>query len=146
MKFQNYKPWITATCAGVIFLTAVPARAVLDQDTRTLIRTSEYGLVAGTAAGLLMWPLSGQLRSVFIGSSIGLYVGIVVGVYHIFERPNPDSSSDSAWNPFVPEREIAPDQVGCLGHSENLLQDAVQARMAYLSVTEAGLRVPILHF
>lgn len=156
MRLKIYRPWIAGVCAVVAFLATPPARAALDRDTRTLVRASGYGLLAGTAAGLFMWPLSGQLRTVFLGSSLGLYVGIVVGVYQIVQAQDSGGSGDSTG--YLPAAGTEALQVGsgalypagawagCLGHSEDRLQDAVQARMAYLSVTEPGIRVPILHF
>lgn len=153
MRRSDTTRWVIGACLGAVFFSAIPAQAILDQDTRTLIRASEFGLLGGTAAGLIMWPLSGQLRTVFIGTSLGLYVGIAVGIYQLVERGDLGRSSGSFEGGHEPFFAYRPELyggeaggAGCLGHSEAPLQDVVQARMAYLSATEAGIRLPILRF
>ena len=48
-----------------------------------------YGMVGGTVVGFLTVPATGTLRSAFIGSSVGLYLGVAVGVFYWMERDNP---------------------------------------------------------
>lgn len=71
----------------------------MDADTRTVLRDGGWGLLGGTAAGLIALPLTGGgARSVFIGSSVGLYIGLIAGFYHIYTKDDADS-------PFRAERE-----------------------------------------
>lgn len=44
--------------------------------------------------GIVAWPLTGQGKSIFLGSSIGLYLGMIAGIYHISNKDNPE-------NPFL---------------------------------------------
>ena len=48
-------------------------------------------MVLGTAAGIAAWPFHRQLRSVLMGTSIGLYLGIAVGIYYINNRNDPQN-------------------------------------------------------
>lgn len=50
-----------------------------------------YGAVAGTGLGLISYPFSGQLRTVLMGSSIGLYLGMAAGGYHAQNRSSPQN-------------------------------------------------------
>ena len=74
----------------------------MDRDVRAVLTTSAYGAVIGAAAGLATWPLSGSSRSVFIGASVGLYLGIVAGVYFITHRDDPQNPM--AGEPVPPPR------------------------------------------
>jgi hypothetical protein len=62
------------------------ARAAMDPDTLTVTRDGAWGLLGGTLAGLVALPLGGSVREIFLGSSVGLYLGIVVGIYAITHR------------------------------------------------------------
>ena len=77
-----------------------PAHA-LNRDVRAVLITSGYGVAAGTILGLASFPLNQNPRSIFIGSSVGLYLGIAVGVYYIFHRYSPE-------NPLHMQPEPAP--------------------------------------
>ncbi len=72
------------------------------KDVHALIVTGEYGILAGTVLGAATLPFTQNLRSLFIGSSLGLYLGIVVGIYYIANRDNPE-------NPLKNEEERYPD-------------------------------------
>jgi hypothetical protein len=63
----------------------------MDHDVRSVIVSGEFGLLGGAAIGLATLPFTGSLRNVFIGSSVGLWLGIAVGFYYISNRNNPDN-------------------------------------------------------
>ncbi len=53
-----------------------PALAI-DRDVRSVIIAGGYGILGGTVLGAASYPLTRDLRSVFLGTSIGLYLGII---------------------------------------------------------------------
>lgn len=61
----------------------------MDRDVRSVLRTSAYGALAGTALGVVSLPATKSVRGVFIGTSLGLYLGIAIGIYHITHRDDP---------------------------------------------------------
>ena len=79
--------------AGLTFALglAVPARRAqaMDHDVRFVMVTSVYGLAAGTLLGLASLPFTQKARSIFIGSSVGLYVGAAIGML-ILSTPESD--------------------------------------------------------
>lgn len=79
-----------------IFLASTQSQA-MDRDLRALITFGQYGLLGGTVVGLATVPFTHGIRSMFLGSSIGLYMGIAAGVYHITHRDDPG-------NPFNTRR------------------------------------------
>jgi len=72
---------------------AVPTRAhaELPRDVKAVLTTSLYGLVGGTVMGVASYPLTGDPKSIFVGSSLGLYLGIGVGIYYILNRDDPNN-------------------------------------------------------
>src|SRR5262249_6237596 len=79
---------------------ARPAHA-LDKNIKTVFIAGGYGLLAGTAVGLITLPLTQGIWALFIGSSVGLYLGIVIGVFHVLNRENPQ-------NPLRPQAQMEP--------------------------------------
>ena len=74
-----------------LILLAVTALApqrvqAVDRDVLFVIETAQYGLIGGTVLGLASLPMTHNARTIFIGSSIGLYLGIAAGLYLIFDR------------------------------------------------------------
>lgn len=95
----------------------------MDRDVRSVLITSSYGALAGTAVGLLTFPLSRSVKGIFTGSSLGLYLGIAVGLYHVTHRYDPE-------NPMRMEREQAPPWVP---RTENQIEKpAIDLRIAVL--------------
>jgi hypothetical protein len=106
---------------GACLMTAVlavpkPAQAI-DRDVKAVLVASEYGMLGGTVLGLAALPFSQDIRNVFIGTSVGLYLGIAVGIYYVYNRyeeENPlrpryqDShrSDQSKADPWDREREL----------------------------------------
>jgi hypothetical protein len=58
----------------------------MSRDVRAVLVISAYGLVGGTLLGLAALPFNQDARTVFIGSSLGLYLGIAVGHYYVYDR------------------------------------------------------------
>ncbi|MBC7693728.1 MAG: hypothetical protein H7222_18325 [Methylotenera sp.] len=68
---------------------------------RSVVTIAGYGAVAGTLVGLGTYPFSKSTRAIFIGTSVGLYLGIVAGIYHITHRDDPENPFNSE---YVPSR------------------------------------------
>ncbi len=67
-----------------------PKRAeALDQSVATVITCGEYGLVGGTFLGLASLSFTKKTRSIFLGSSLGLYAGILAGLYYATHMDDP---------------------------------------------------------
>jgi hypothetical protein len=84
---------LKTVCLGLTLSLLIPhqnARA-LDRDVKAVLITGAYGIVGGTAIGLVSWPMTRQVRSIFMGSSIGLYLGLAAGIYFIQNRHDPDN-------------------------------------------------------
>lgn len=79
----------------------------LSDDVRTVMVAATYGAAAGTAAGLVSFPVSGEARNIVIGTSLGLYLGIIAGVYHMTHRYDPENPFQEPLPP-VPPGERAP--------------------------------------
>jgi hypothetical protein len=73
-----------------------PSKSVaVSENVKAVLTTSIYGIIGGTAMGLIAYPLTGEFKNVFLGSSIGLYLGIGVGLYHIYHREDPGNPLNS---------------------------------------------------
>lgn len=76
------------------------------RNVRTVMTTGAYGIVGGTLVGLATVPMSKDFRTMFIGSSVGLYLGIAVGIYYILHRDDPTNPLRSEGEPrWALERE-----------------------------------------
>lgn len=73
-------------CLAFLFSTQSFA---LSKDVKTVLIASGWGILGGTAMGLLSLPFTQSFKSVFMGSSIGLYLGIAGGFYHISHTDDP---------------------------------------------------------
>ncbi|MCC7440823.1 MAG: hypothetical protein IT285_04275 [Bdellovibrionales bacterium] len=65
-----------------------PAHA-MSREVKTVLVTGIYGAGAGTVLGLTTYPITGELRSVVMGTSVGLYLGIALGIYFICTPDDP---------------------------------------------------------
>lgn len=80
--------WRTmALLLGLALCGWAPGSAnAMDRDARAVIRSSTWGTAAGTVLGAMAFGFSKDVRTVFQGSSIGLYFGIAFGLYHVTHR------------------------------------------------------------
>jgi len=87
--------------ALLIFSFCLPAR-VQAEPMKTLFMSSAYGVLAGTlvgAASLAFTDHPGDnLRNVARGASLGLYAGILLGLYVIYLVP--DDEEDLPYSPY----------------------------------------------
>jgi hypothetical protein len=78
------------TLGALLLVESMPSPAsALDRDVKAILVAGEYGILGGTVIGAATLPFSQNLRSVFIGSSVGLYLGLAVGIYYVMERDSP---------------------------------------------------------
>jgi len=76
---------------------AVSNAHAMSRDVRTVLRSGMWGAVAGTAVGIVSYAAGSSGRSVFVGSSVGLYFGLILGSYYVWERNSPaEARRDSA--------------------------------------------------
>ena len=94
-------------------MSLMPVHAqAMDRDVKSVIVAGEYGLVGGTILGLATVPFSQNIRTIFIGSSAGLYLGIAVGFYYITHRDDPDNpfrSNQRGGDPMFDEHSMRAD-------------------------------------
>ena len=84
-------------------LTPSSTLAAGTSDFKTLETFSLYGAGAGTLAGLVTVPFTKDIRTMFIGTSVGLFLGIIAGFYHINNRGNPENPFNNNFNPYPKE-------------------------------------------
>lgn len=100
-QFRFFSLLMTLNAA---FLYTKPTYA-MDRDVRTVLVAAAYGLMAGTALGIVSLPLTQDSRGIFLGSSMGLYLGTAVGFYHVGSREdaeNPLRQGAQRWPEFHP--------------------------------------------
>jgi hypothetical protein len=86
----------TACFVLVGSLVAVPLKARAD-STREFMMSAAYGALAGTLVGAATLAFSDRpgdnLNKIARGASLGLYAGILLGVYVIYGGPSEDSDA-----------------------------------------------------
>src|SRR3989338_3903726 len=70
-------------------LAASPRAHAIDPTIRSIIVGGMYGIVAGTALGLISYPMTGSVRGIFMGTSIGMYLGAVAGGDSVAPKDDP---------------------------------------------------------
>jgi hypothetical protein len=150
---------LTAWVAGVLLVTGAMALAVptpakaMDRNVKALLVAGSYGMVGGTLLGALSLPFTQNVRSMFVGTSLGLYLGLAVGVYYVVERDNPGNPlrprksasldpRDHLWDPR--DMKVASDQSLRELASERPVGELELARVKADSA--ARLEVPVLRF
>src|SRR5690606_28800996 len=85
--------WIRGLALGLVMaLALIPCQSyALSRDVKSVFVAGAYGALGGTVLGLAAYPSTQEARSIFMGTSIGLYLGLVVGIYFIANRNNPDN-------------------------------------------------------
>lgn len=86
------KPLVVGVLSVVsVFLATCPCAQAFNRDQRTVATAGLYGTLVGTLVGLVTLPVTQSGRNVFVGSSVGLYLGLAVGLYHMNHRDDPDN-------------------------------------------------------
>lgn len=89
------KRWIVAIAVS-LFLVAPPSHA--NTNMREFIMSCTYGVLAGTLVGAAMLAFTDQpgdhLSKVARGASIGLYAGILLGVYVVYGVDDKETEPD----------------------------------------------------
>jgi hypothetical protein len=80
-----------AVLIGVFSLATAPRSQAMSPDVKSVMIGGVYGIAVGTGLGLLALPGTRSVRGIFMGSSIGLYLGMVAGYYHSRNRDNPQN-------------------------------------------------------
>jgi len=63
----------------------------IDPDYRSAAVGGLYGIGAGTLMGLVVYPLTRSKQGIVIGAAVGAVLGGAAGVYHSYNRDNPDN-------------------------------------------------------
>jgi len=98
---------IALLVAGLSVSVATKPAYAMDRDVKTVIKYGGYGILVGTGVGLITWPFTQDLRAVFMGTSIGLYLGIAIGIYQVFNRENPQNPLNQMVSQMVPMQSLA---------------------------------------
>jgi len=100
LKIKLTKKFSTAKILGIVFLgisLSAPKANAVSRDVWDVAKFGAYGAAIGTGAGLVSFPFTGEAKTIFMGTSIGLYLGIIVGVFHVMNRDDPENPfSDKA--------------------------------------------------
>lgn len=94
-KFEDRASALRRTAALAVVLSlfqGVPAheaQASTGRDVRTMLYASGYGVLGGTAMGLVSLPFHRSTKGVYLGSLLGLGLGLMVGAYHVTHRDDP---------------------------------------------------------
>jgi hypothetical protein len=102
----------------MVTMIVAPSRAHAD-PTREFMMSAAYGALAGTLVGAATLAFSDRpgdnLNKVARGASVGLYVGILLGLYVVYGGPSEDSDAaeqlkrqTSFTAPKVPSLLVAP--------------------------------------
>jgi len=51
----------------------------MHRDVRFILTTGVLGILGGTILGLASYPMSKEIKTIFLGSSVGLYLGLAFG-------------------------------------------------------------------
>lgn len=70
------------------------------EPVRAVSRWGAAGLATGALTGVVVAPIAQSARPIFLGASVGLYLGVVVGLYKEWELAYPE--------PGIPENEGGP--------------------------------------
>lgn len=91
--------WIRVLAIGIAFgIIGVPNHSqAMSRNVKSVFVAGAYGALGGTVLGLAAYPATQEARSIFMGTSIGLYLGIAVGIYFIANRNSPDNPLVSEW-------------------------------------------------
>lgn len=103
------KKWMPMGAVLAVLAAPLQAEAKLDKNLGVIFRTAAIGVVGGTLIGLATWPFSQNIRTVFMGSSVGLYVGAVAGVYFNAHRDDARlllEHTPQARSPYVDLRQV----------------------------------------
>jgi hypothetical protein len=82
---------VSLTVSLAVSLASSRPAAAIDRDVKAVLTAGEYGIAGGTILGLAAMPFARDARAIFIGSSLGLYLGAAVGIYYILHRNDPDN-------------------------------------------------------
>lgn len=83
-KYSLIKTLILVFC----FSFSIQSHAV-SRDVKTVLAAGGWGILGGTVLGLISIPFTGNFKGVFMGTSIGLYLGIAGGFYHLAHQDDP---------------------------------------------------------
>jgi hypothetical protein len=124
--------------------TSTQTAYAMDRDVKTLIKAGGYGAIGGALVGLATLPLTRDIRSIFMGSSIGLYLGIAAGVLYIQNRneslhaPTQSSNLSKGESNSIPQSSLTgiyPRVFTELSQSQNLLSYYIQSSQQVHSMT-----------
>lgn len=94
MKRDRFRAPLSFILIAVLFFSSVEAKA---EPMKEFIMSCSYGVLAGTLVGAATLAFSDRpgenLNKVARGASIGLYAGILLGLYVVYGIPDEDSTA-----------------------------------------------------
>ncbi len=97
---------------ALVLISSLEANA-MSKDGRTFLTMGGYGLVGGTVLGLAQYPFTHNTKNIFVGTSIGLYLGLALGAFYVLNdydapKPEPYSLNDGEGMQATPTRASGP--------------------------------------
>ena len=90
-----------------LFCFSATSAHALDKKVALMFKTAGYGAAAGLLVGAATWTMGGPSRNALIGTSLGLYAGIILGTYILITQDDgPKAKSGNPWRPGQP---VGPD-------------------------------------
>lgn len=103
-------------------------------------------MIGGTVLGLVTFPATQEVKTIFVGTSIGLYLGIAIGVYYVFDRENA-SQALRRHASLEPPRSEDPGRVGRELRLVASVRQVSELEAYSLGVARpARVEVPVLRF
>jgi hypothetical protein len=145
MKKSGSTQNVKSRCAKALLIALLiamttfhsPQASALTYDQKTFAKMMFYGFLTGTLMGTVVYSTNQNLRSIFLGSSVGIYLGSTVGLYHLTHRHDPE-------NPLSPESaewQIPPSStIPVLSSFDQKMNQATPASF------KIGFLLPILRF
>lgn len=89
---------ILSVISASLLVLAAPASSYADTTTREFVTSCTYGVMAGTLVGVASLAFtdkpSDSLNRVARGASLGLYTGILLGIYVVYIVPGMEKEEE----------------------------------------------------
>jgi len=125
-KFRNY---FFLLASAILF--ALPAQAAMDQKAKVFLTTTVYGTAGGALLGIASLVYENKPRRIAQGASLGLYAGILFGVYVLYTHENYIGPRPSDNENYYPNSAPGPYGHNDLPRDPRALDDVVLAKVDF---------------